>query len=625
MCRKVILSLALLVIGAATALAAGGTAAKSPDPKNGAVGVITPLLKWTKGDLALFHNVYLGTTPDLTEANLVASRQPFEMYYHVAGFTPGATYYWRVDEIEMDGVTIHPGNVWSFVAQDVKAYYPGPADGATGVMLAPTLTWMPGTAATKHHLYFSDSQDAVSQGAAGADKGPLDLAVTSFALTDLENLTTYYWRVDEVLADQTVKTGPVWKFTTFVFVDDFESYTDDEGSRIYETWNDGWTNNTGSRVGHLEAPFAETLVIHGGKQAMPLDYNNLAAPFCSEAEQVWATPQDWSAAGVTTLTLYFRGTSANSPDRLYVAITDKSGKVGTAVYPTPSRIAMPAWTRWEIPLSDFTAAGVNLAAVKKMVIGVGDRASGKAGGVGVLYIDDIYAGGLGAALGEVALFAEDFEGLKLGPKVDESLAGTNVWTKQAPPGWVHDDTGVPGVGTPNDGVTEWAGWSFTNRLWWVQAAEDQDRSQFTKGVGTIAVADDDEWDDQGHPSWETAGYYTTYLSTPLIDISTAKPGTLKLKFDSAWKPECFDDGPGTNNQTAQVTVSYDGAKAVEILRWQSDSGSPYYHPNATNETVVLPIDAPAGAKTMLLTFGLLNAGNDWWWSIDNVEVTAATK
>jgi hypothetical protein len=37
--------------------------------------------------------------------------------------------------------------------------------------------------------------------------------------------------------------------------------------------------------------------------------------------------------------------------------------------------------------------------------------------------------------------------------------------------------------------------------------------------------------------------------------------------------------------------------------------------------VVLSLEAPAGAKTMVLTFGLLNAGNDWWWSIDNVEVT----
>jgi hypothetical protein len=622
MCRRVIFSLVLLGLCAATAAAAGGTVAKNPDPKNGAVGVTMPLLKWEKGDLALFHNVYLGTTPDLTEADLVASRQPFEMYYHTTGLTPGATYYWRVDEIEMDGVTIHPGNVWSFVVQDVKAYYPGPVDGATNVPLAPTLTWMPGTAATKHHLYFSDSQDAVTQGAAEAEKGTLDLDVTKFDVNDLENLTTYYWRVDEVLADQTVKAGPVWNFTTFIYVDDFESYTDDEGSRIYETWTDGWTNNTGSRVGNLEAPFAEVLVVHGGKQAMPLDYNNVAAPFCSEAEQVWATPQDWSAADVTTLTVYFRGTSANSADRLYVTITDKSGKTGTSVCPTPSRIAMAAWTRWEIPLSDFSAAGVNLAAVKKIAIGLGDRDSAKAGGVGVLYLDDIYVGGPGAALAETALFAEDFEGLKLGPKVDESLAGTNVWTKEAPPGWVHDDTGVPGVGNPaTDGVTEWAGWSFADRIWWTTAAEDQNRSQFTKGVGTVAIADPDEWDDQSHADSAANGWYKTYLSTPPIDISTAKPGTIKLKFDSSWRPE-YDDN---YHQSANVKVAFDGGTPIQILLWVSDGASPNYHPDATNETVVLPIDAPAGAKTMVLTFGLFDAGNDWWWAIDNIEVTAEPK
>jgi hypothetical protein len=617
MCRKMILSLAVVAVGAATAAAAGGTAAKNPDPKNGAVGVTMPLLKWTKGDLALFHNVYLGTTPELTEANLVAPRQPFEMYYHVAGLKPGVTYYWRVDEIEMDGVTIHTGNVWSFVVQDVKAYYPGPADGATDIMLAPTLTWMPGTGAAKHHLYFSDSQDAVTQGAAGADKGLLELAVAKFALADLRNLTTYYWRVDEVLGDQTVRTGPVWKFTTFVFVDDFESYTDAEGSRIYETWNDGWTNNTGSRVGHLEAPFAEVLVIHGGKQAMPMDYNNLAAPFCSEAEQVWATPQDWSAAGVSTLTLYFRGTSANKVDRLYVSITDKSGKVGTAVCPTSSRVAMPAWTRWEIPLSDFTAAGVNLAAVKKMVIGLGDRAGAKAGGVGVLYLDDIYVGGPGAALTEVVLFAEDFEGLKLGPNKDEALKGDHVWTKEAPPGWVHDDKGVPGAGTANDGVTEWAGWSFASRLWWTQSAEDQRRSEFTKGVGAVAIADPDEWDDQPH----AAGRYNTYLSTPPIDISAAKPGTLVLTFDSSWRPEFADYG----EQSANLKVSFDGGPAQQLFLWLSDTSSPYFKTDATNETVKVQLDAPAGAKTMVLTFGLFNCGNNWFWAIDNVEVTAAPK
>ena len=35
------------------------------------------------------------------------------MYFEVTGLIPGATYYWRVDEVEADGTTIHTGDVWS--------------------------------------------------------------------------------------------------------------------------------------------------------------------------------------------------------------------------------------------------------------------------------------------------------------------------------------------------------------------------------------------------------------------------------------------------------------------------------------------------------------------------------
>ena len=321
------------------------------------------------------------------------------------------------------------------------------------------------------------------------------------------------------------------------------------------------------------------------------------------------------------LTLYFRGLTSNTPNKLYVVVQDKSGKTSTFTYPQTASLALATWTRWQIPLSDFMAAGVNLAAVKALVIGVGDRAKPTAGGHGVIFIDDIYVGGVEQPLPTV-LFAEDFEGLILGPSVEEALKGDHVWTKQAPPGWVHDDTHVPGIGTANDGMTEWAGWSFADRIWWTAMAGDQNRSQFTKGTGAVAIADDDEWDDAGHPAFATGAYYTTYLSTPAIDISNAPAGTIEVKFDSSWRPEAHDDGPGTNDQTATLSISCDGAPAVEILRWSSDPTNPNFHPdNATNETIRIPLDVPVGTKTMLLTFGVLNAGNDWWWAFDNLEVT----
>ena len=357
----------------------------NPNPADGSLAVSMPLLQWGAGDNALFHNVYLGTTPDLTEANLVASRQMFTMLYYVQGLQPGATYYWRVDEIEKDGTTLHTGDVWTFVAQDLTAYHPAPANGAVDAAPSGALTWLPGQAVTKHHLYFGDSNDAVKQGAAGTDKG--ELTDATFTPGALESLTTYYWRVDETVAGGAVKTGPVWSFTTCLPVDDFDSYTDDEGKRIYETWIDGWTNGTGSTVGNTQAPFAEQTIVHGGKQSMPLDYNNVKTPFYSEAEREFAPTQDWTAGSVTTLIVWVRGQFGNAPVQLYLVVEDAAKKVGIVAYPDQAVVSAAQWTQWKIPLSSL--ADVNLAKVKKLYVGLGDRTTPAAGGTGRIFIDDI--------------------------------------------------------------------------------------------------------------------------------------------------------------------------------------------------------------------------------------------
>jgi hypothetical protein len=363
--------------------------ARKPNPANGALSVAMPLLQWTAGEGALFHSVYLSTSPTLTDADLKSSRSPMAMYYHIAGFTAGATYYWRVDEIEKDGVTTHTGDVWTFTMQDLAAYHPAPANKATDASPAPTLTWLPGQGAVKHTVYFSDSLDAVTQGAAAANKGTLALADATFAPGALESLKTYYWRVDETLASGT-KTGPVWSFTTFLSVDDFESYTDDLAAKttIFDTWIDGYANGlSGSTVGNDPAPFAERGIVHGGLQSMPMDYNNVKTPFYSEAEREFAPTGDWTASGADTLVLYVRGTPGAKPAPLYVAVEDSAKKSGTVTHPDSTIVAASKWTEWKIPLSSFT--GVNLAKVKKLYIGVGDKKAPAAGGAGRIYLDDI--------------------------------------------------------------------------------------------------------------------------------------------------------------------------------------------------------------------------------------------
>jgi hypothetical protein len=79
----------------------------------------------------------------------------------------------------------------------------------------------------------------------------------------------------------------------------------------------------------------------------------------------------------------------NTAASLYLTVEDKAGKTKTVVNANASATTVPAWTQWQIPLSDLSSGGVNLATVKKLTIGVGDKASPKAGAAGLIYIDDI--------------------------------------------------------------------------------------------------------------------------------------------------------------------------------------------------------------------------------------------
>jgi hypothetical protein len=224
---------------------------------------------------------------------------------------------------------------------------------------------------------------------------------------------------------------------------------------------------------------------------------------------------------------------------------------------------------------------------------------------------------------KAAFLFEDFEGLALLDAVEEPNGLTNAWTPTPPPGWVTNHSGMPGYGDPaNDGRTEWAGWTFARKEFWI-ASDNQTRDQFTRGVNVLAIADPDEWDDASHPQFDAQGnalYFNSFLSTPAIQIAGAPANSIFLKFDSSWRPEGFDDWGGTNNQTATITVSYNGGAPIEVLRWDSNESGPYYKPDSQNEPVFLPLANPAGATNLVVTFGLTQAGNDWWWAFDNLEV-----
>jgi hypothetical protein len=104
--------------------------AYNPSPPNGATDVMREtVLRWSPGLFAASHNVYLGTTfEDVNDANTPSSScEPNE--YNAGLLERGATYYWRIDEVNeaySPGPHQPPappngvwkGNVWSFTVAD---------------------------------------------------------------------------------------------------------------------------------------------------------------------------------------------------------------------------------------------------------------------------------------------------------------------------------------------------------------------------------------------------------------------------------------------------------------------------------------------------------------------------
>ena len=268
-----------------------------------------------------------------------------------------------------------------FMHIPVYAREPQPASGATNLAPDLTLRWRAGREAAMHEVYLSTEEQAV------IDRTAPVIAVSEALLeADMLDLArTYYWRVDEVNEAETPATwqGELWSFDTqeYLVVEDFESYNDVD-RRIFDTWIDGWVNDTGSTVGHLETPFAERSIVRSGRQSMPFYYDNSATTY-SEATVNLADLQvgpDWTLHGVEALTLYFHGDPDNSAEQMYVKLNgSKIVYDGDAGYLTQA-----LWRPWNVNLADLN---VNLRSVTELSIGF-ERA-GAAGGKGVVYFDDL--------------------------------------------------------------------------------------------------------------------------------------------------------------------------------------------------------------------------------------------
>lgn len=167
-------------------------------PTSGATGVsTTPTLTWTASTDAdgdtLHYSVFLdtttGTTPVGSCTDITALSCPIS-----TALNRGTTYHWKVSATDGFDIT-SSSDTFTTVVNAVPSA-PGltaPADAATGVSTAPTLTWSASTDAdgdTLHYAVFLDTTTGTTPVASCAN-----LTTLTCPVTGLNRNTTYHWKV----------------------------------------------------------------------------------------------------------------------------------------------------------------------------------------------------------------------------------------------------------------------------------------------------------------------------------------------------------------------------------------------------------------------------------------------
>jgi len=128
-----------MINAALTPVELGGFAGKvwpyafGPTPADGTLHPRTWVrLSWRPGGYAFSHDVYFGESFDVVNAGTVGTFRGNQTsndflvglpgHPYPDGLVPDKTYYWRIDEVEADGVTKHKGTVWSFFVSYEKSY-----------------------------------------------------------------------------------------------------------------------------------------------------------------------------------------------------------------------------------------------------------------------------------------------------------------------------------------------------------------------------------------------------------------------------------------------------------------------------------------------------------------------
>jgi hypothetical protein len=356
--------------------------ASRPSPGNYATDAnLDANLSWTPAASAASHRVYFSTSfIDVNDGNASAQKQDSSQTYYEPNhpLTQEQTYFWRIDEVNATKAEPNywKGNVWRFTAKNPYiASLPIPTNKKVDVDVNVTLSWTKGATAINHNVYIGTSFNDVN-----TSTTPTANTTEPNYHPSLQVNWTYYWRVDENEVNGTTWKGPVWRFST-------------QANRPIDNFNSGpitWTRGGGATVSIATPTFPAS-----DYNAMMFAYDNSVAPWYSEANctayqfGLPAAKRDWTLGGVKVLGISFHGDANNAIELLYITVKDTVNSV-TVWYTDSNDIKQQAneyWHWWPVDLKILSNGGINLSDVRKLIIGLGDKAS--PGGSGTVYFDSI--------------------------------------------------------------------------------------------------------------------------------------------------------------------------------------------------------------------------------------------
>ncbi|UCF44105.1 MAG: DUF4982 domain-containing protein [Planctomycetota bacterium] len=189
-----------------------------------------------------------------------------------------------------------------------------------------------------------------------------------------------------------------------IVVDDFDSYVDN--AALWSVWDDWYVNDSDGEIFLEKDPCGLGLTRDGNSVKFRYYNSSRMGPMYVGS---WIDAQDmtelevgsdWTAGGVETLNVYFRGDPCSevsvgvdkSAARMWVELEDLSSNIGTVYYDDVNDMFEAGWHKWNIDLNIYDACGVTLSAIDRFTIGIGGAKAGQTKAMvdsGRIWLDDI--------------------------------------------------------------------------------------------------------------------------------------------------------------------------------------------------------------------------------------------